>query len=517
MVRVKNYWKKLSRGWRWTLIIVAAIVVVFLVFRFIGNGNNAGQIIAVKRGDIIQKISVSGKVESAQKVDLAFEVGGTVRQITRQEGEKVKVGELIASLNTSELSVRLARQQAALEKAQLALATLIEPPKVADRLAAENEVAQKKEALVQAKNDGTEALTEVLVDLPTVLNEVKDLAPFGSGYLSDGDVRAAGDRARAYKIQAESSYWLAQNYYDQVVKDPKLEAVYQTTKLTAMALKDLYALISYLENQSGSATDSPELAADKATLSTYTDETNAHLAALLTASNGLDKAEREVTEAEEKLRDLLDGPTANDRVTKQLDVRQAELDIQDTQVQIAKQQIRAPFEGVVARNDLELGATVNAGDALVSLISENTYEVVSKVPEAEISKIKVGDPAQITFDAYPPEELQLAATVAAVNLAEVVVDGVATYKVTLKFSDQSDKIKSGMTANVEIIGASKENALVIPERSLWVKNGGYVVWLAQGKRSMEQSVIIGLRGSDGQVEIISGLVEGDKVVIGVSP
>jgi HlyD family secretion protein len=521
MSKIKNFWKGLSRGWRWAIIIFAIVIILFFVFRLIGGGNESGQTVTVTRKNIVQKVSVSGKVESAQKVELAFEVGGVVRQIARQEGDKVKAGDLIASLNTAELSVRLARQWAALEKARLALATLVEPPKAVDRLATENELAQDHEALAQAQDDSAQAVTETLVDLPTILNKLDDIVRSGSGYLSSNEIRFVGGRAEDYKKTAEASYWSAEKSYDQVKKNPDLKSIYQTTKLTATAINDLYALITYMEDQSDNAADSSDLVDDKATLDTYTDEINDHLAALLTASNDLEKTERDVIEAEEKLRDLLDGADTKDISTKQLDVRQAELDVQETQVQIAKQQIRAPFDGVVARNDLELGETVSAGSAMISMISENAYEVISRVPEAEISKIKVGDPARITFDAYPPEELQLAARVSAVNLAEVVVDGVATYKVTLQFATSSDsqsgtgKIKSGMTVNVEITGASKADVLVIPERALSFKDGSYVVRVVQDKTIAERSVIIGLRGSDGQAEIISGLAEGDSIVVGM--
>lgn len=511
-----NFWKRLSRPWRWALIVVAAVVVIVVAFRLFGNGNQSGEVALVTRGNIVQKVSVSGKVESAQKVELAFETGGTVRQIMKSEGANVEAGDLIASLNTAELAVRLARQQAALEKARLALATLVEPPTVTEKLAAEDEVSQSREALAAAEDDSDQALTEALVNLPTVLETVESLATAGNGYLSDNQIRYAGNRAQEYKERAEAAYWAARRSYDQAKKAPAVDAVYQADKLTAVALKELYALISYLDGENDSADDT-ELIADKATLSDYTAEINADLAALLAASNSLEQASRDLAEAEEKQRDLLDGADAKEVATKQLDVRQAELDVEDTRVQIAKQQIRAPFAGIVARNDLELGETVVVGDAQVSMISANDYEVVSKVPEAEIFKIEVADPAQITFDAYPPEELRLEARVSAVNPAEVVVDGVATYKVTLALLNQSDKVKSGMTANVEIIGASKPDALVVPERALLTKNGAYFVRVPVGQGAEERSVSVGLRGSDGQVEIISGLAEGERVLIGALP
>jgi len=69
-----------------------------------------------------------------------------------------------------------------------------------------------------------------------------------------------------------------------------------------------------------------------------------------------------------------------------------------------------------------------------------------------------------------------------------------------------------MTANVIVVTESKENVLTIPQRAIFEKDGKKFVRIVEGDNLKEIEIQVGLKGVQGEVEIISGLKEGDKVV-----
>ncbi|MDO8520699.1 MAG: hypothetical protein Q7S52_01155 [bacterium] len=79
-------------------------------------------------------------------------------------------------------------------------------------------------------------------------------------------------------------------------------------------------------------------------------------------------------------------------------------------------------------------------------------------------------------------------------------------------SENDERIRSGMTANIEIATDRRDGVLVIPSRSVTTNNGAKYVRTFENGIAIEKSVELGLRGSDGVVEVLSGLSEGEQVI-----
>ena len=104
-----------------------------------------------------------------------------------------------------------------------------------------------------------------------------------------------------------------------------------------------------------------------------------------------------------------------------------------------------------------------------------------------------------------------------VDPAETIKDGVPTYKTTLTFLARDSRIRSGMTANVDIETGVLHDAIVIPRGAVGTKNGTpYVSVLDQGN-VVERSVMTGPSPALGQVEILSGLSRGDIILLSPAP
>jgi multidrug efflux pump subunit AcrA (membrane-fusion protein) len=193
-------------------------------------------------------------------------------------------------------------------------------------------------------------------------------------------------------------------------------------------------------------------------------------------------------------------------------IKSYEASIQNIEAQIAKTVLRSPIDGVVTKQDAKAGEIATAGTALVSVISASRFEIEANVPEVDIAGVKSGNAADITLDAYGNDVI-FKAKVSSVDPAETVIEGVATYKVTLQFLEKDSRVKSGMTANIDILNQEKSDVFIIPQRLVVTRNGDKFVKLLEGETVKEIKVTTGLRSSDGNIEIIEGLKEGDKVVI----
>jgi RND family efflux transporter MFP subunit len=194
-------------------------------------------------------------------------------------------------------------------------------------------------------------------------------------------------------------------------------------------------------------------------------------------------------------------------------VRAAEADLNAAYAALTKTRIVAPFSGTVTTMDAKVGESVSGNTPEISLISTGTFEIESFVPEINVAAIAVNNEASVTLDAYG-EEVLFAASVASIDPAETIQDGVSTYRTLLKFSKADPRIKTGMTATVTITTQNRENVLSIPLGSVVKREGSsYVTVVMPNGTETERVVTLGDVSSEGNAEILSGLTAGDVIVL----
>ena len=205
------------------------------------------------------------------------------------------------------------------------------------------------------------------------------------------------------------------------------------------------------------------------------------------------------------------GAAPEEIAAQQAKLEQSGAAVVKIEVKIEKNKLFSPIFGIVTKQAAKLGELVASAITIVSLISENDFEIEANVAEADIAKIQVGNTAEVTLDAYG-RDVMFGAQVVEIAPAETIIEGVATYKVTLLFEKEDERIKPGMTANIDIVGASKRGVLVIPQRAVSRRGKDKVVRVVVAEEVREVKVKTGLRSSDGFIEIIEGLKEGDVVI-----
>jgi len=195
--------------------------------------------------------------------------------------------------------------------------------------------------------------------------------------------------------------------------------------------------------------------------------------------------------------------------------KQAEASLELVKKKIEDSIIKASIDGTIVKVDYEVGEQVIANKPFIAMLGNNSLEIEIDISEADIAKININNPVEITLDAFG-DEIKFSGIVYFVEPAETIIQDVTYYKVKIQFKDELiklDSVKPGMTANAIITTAQKDNVLIMPSRAVVEKNGGnkYVRVLINGQIN-EIPVEIGLRGDEGLVEVLSGVKEGDEVV-----
>lgn len=173
----------------------------------------------------------------------------------------------------------------------------------------------------------------------------------------------------------------------------------------------------------------------------------------------------------------------------------------------------APFAGTITDIGVETGEYATPGTGLITIQTLDQLEITADVPETDAFKLAAGQTATVTFEALPQQE-SWEATVTAIAPAARLIEGVPTYEVHLEIAMTDVDLKPGLTADVSVHADRQANALTAPRRALQEADGIYSVDIVgRDGATRRQEVTIGLTGSDGMVEIVSGLAEGDVIVL----
>ncbi len=531
------------------LIIVA--VFVGISFMLYGNGNNTTKkILTIERGDLRQVVEFSGIIAPQKRVELAFERSGKVMSATVGIGDTVARGDILASLNTSSIIVDIDQQEAILLSE---LATLdeikngtreeelnIERAKIKQR---EANVAEKRETLITTilSNYSTvntaiyktvdDIFNNSLSTLPTVKytssnrsleitieNERQRIGSMletwqeeSTALISSGERSVFANIVNAIRSSLTASV-LNFNSDDngvalEIYTDNSMEYLLRTRAF-------LQDVSSYTENllPLSSLTQS-EIDELQTAIATERSNVNTAITYLRTADENLISAETELEIGQSRLVLLEAGSTDEAIARQQAIVNSAQARIDSLWSQWQEFIIYAPVSGVVVQKNIEEGEMVSAGIHSFTLDTVGSYKIEAHISELDIIFLRDGMEAEITLDAYTPED-KWEATITQVDPADSMVRGERGYGVTLVFSEQDDRLKAGMTANALLDIILKEDVISIP--NAYIEKDGdtsFVYVLSIGGTVEKREVKIGKRTTLGDIEIASGLTEGEEIVI----
>ena len=182
--------------------------------------------------------------------------------------------------------------------------------------------------------------------------------------------------------------------------------------------------------------------------------------------------------------------------------------------QAASPIITAPMSGMITNLTYSPGMTISAsadsGQRIAVIKSEGTPIATFNISEIDVSKVKPGQKATIELDSITDKTFT--GKVLTVDRIGTVTSGVTNYPVVIKLDTETPEILPNMAATANIILETKDNVLLVPSSAIQRQGDQNVVRVMKGKKEQTVSVEIGLT-SDTQTEILSGLSEGDEVVV----
>lgn len=169
--------------------------------------------------------------------------------------------------------------------------------------------------------------------------------------------------------------------------------------------------------------------------------------------------------------------------------------------------IRAPFAGVLGFREVSKGAYIDAGDIITSLDDLNSIKVDFHLPERLLTHIHVGQQVTAFNSAYQDNEF-----IGKITALDSRIDSsTRNIKVRASINNKASKLRPGMLLNISVL-LQVENILQLPESSIIPIENNHYVFVVKEDKAVRKAIKIGRR-HPGVVEVISGLVVGEKVVV----
>lgn len=503
LLNARAFLKRRKKSFIFLFLLVAGVLIWF--FKFSGNDVENDFAVA-KIGSVVQEVSVTGRVKSAQSIDLAFEKNGKVAYVGVKSGDKVSAGRILIRLDDSEL---LAQEQR----------------EVANVSATESRLNQISSSANTVSGDASTVADSLSKALKLSIDVMIDFTDVQYKYFNNNTVPAlklAEQKSHILNLiyggqedfsRTEAWYFTALNSglkleVDQFQEDPNRIS---SDSLILSVREVLLTIKSALESMQS------ELAAGHTSFQVDIDKINSNIDVILA----------QIAEISSRKKNIIGEGYDIEIAKSQLEQAKASLAL--VRVQISKYRLVAPFSGVVANVDIKAGQIISPNEVVVSLIGRTKFQIEANISEADIAKISVGDSSKVTLDAYGDENV-FTAKVIHIDPAGRMIDGITIYKVTLEFDLGDDRILSGLTADIDILTDHKSDILYIPSRNVIYRDGKKYAKIVTGKdfkdsrfanlisvsekddqNIFEIEIETGLKGSDGGVEVISGLKEGDQL------
>lgn len=551
-------------------ITLAALIFTLAACAPGGGPNTAAtdQTVAVERGNIALAVSGNGTVKPARDIDMNFGTTGTIAEVLVEEGQQVKRGDVLARLVTVSLDQQITQAEANLKSAQAELADLKDGPSATDLRDAEAQLSSAQAQLSQQANGNalpsqisnaqaqlrsaqaelaalknpteadlskarltvsqaenslavtrasaakTKAVAQL--DLDSAANTLRNAqdslsTTFWNTHNADGTFKKAADesgyqndvdtynKALRSEQDAANGVATAQLTYDNAVTQEQLDIADATATL-ANAQAQLDALVK---------PSAKDLAAAQAKVASAVSSLNQ-----LTTGTGSDIAVAQSTV--EQRQSAIDALTADPTTTKlaaaEATIAQAEASLGQAKLDRANAELIAPFDGIVAAVNVKAGQSSNSASPVIYLIDNSSFHVDVQISESDLGKIKLDQAAAVDIDALQGQTLQGKVSYIAPNAT--ADQDVTTYLTRVLLDDTTQPLRAGLSAAVDLVGASAENVLIVPSSAIVQTDSGPQVYKQNGEGpSILVPVAIGLVG-DTYTEVTSGVNEGDMVLLG---
>lgn len=467
---LKGIWARKGQKKVW----IPAVVIIIALLMSLGGGNKdtGTYIYIVQPREFVQEVELTGKVIAAKNVDMGFETSGRVSKVNVKVGDRVKKGQVLASLANGDYTSALQKNYALAASESARLKDIQSGSKQGEIGLSANELENAKRELAL----NTQSLGDQLRDIYTKADDAirfkvdnsfrnpRSVNPEFMYSVDQNPTLQASLSSQRLKIGEMLTAWSKNTSIS------NLAQIRQYITATQNFINDANTAISTVSERV-SATDSTyaDISAKKTDIASARTVFASAVSSLNQAEISYNNSVNGLTLAEQRLSVKTTG-TNTDLDIQRANLQSAQAGVQSAQAMIAKTIIRAPFDGVITKVDIKEGEISSPNTPILGLLNDGEYQVETYVSENDVAKLAVGQTAKVSLDAYG-RDVFFTATIISVDPAETLKDGVSTYRTKLQFADKDERIKSGMTANISIETDRRPDVLIIPQSGLFLERG----------------------------------------------
>ncbi len=512
--------EKHNKKWIFILIVFLIVFSLFAGVAYFKKEKLNADFIIVKKSDLIQEVSATGSIKPENEVDLSFEKNGKVSSVNIDIGDKVYSGQILMRLNSDDLKANLLRTSANLAEEEAKLSKLKAGTRIEEinvqKVKVENAgivlSGAKKDVLNKLRNAYSKSDDAIRNKVDQLFINPRSTNPKLGVVISNNQLEISVESGRLEMEQILTSW---ENDLNLLTIDSDLLSFVTISDNNLSQVRNFLDSMAFVVNTLTESASISQTTIDgyRASVWTARSNTNTAIVNVATAQEKLHTAQSALTLSQNELTLKEASATEEEIALQRARVLSSDASVQDVLANIAKTIIYSPISGIVTKVDVKVGEIISANTPLISVISDNNFEIEADIAEADIAKIKIDDTARVTLDAYG-DDIVFEAVVVSIDPSETVIEGVPTYKTKFKILSSENNIKSGMTANINILTNKKTNIITVPARVVKVIDGTKIVRVLNDDGSIEErSVETGLRGSSGRIEILKGIKEGEKVII----
>ncbi|BAY18680.1 secretion protein HlyD [Anabaenopsis circularis NIES-21] len=461
---------KVYHPFRWLIGLIATGAVVVgvttttnIVNRSAGEQDITQLTVPVEAKNVTLKITASGKVVPIQSVNISPKNPGVLAELYVEQGDRVEQNQIIARMDVGDLQAQILQYRANLAQSQAQLDEALAGTRPQEITQAKARLSQAQAQLAQARAG----------------NRPQEIAQ------TQAQVDAAQARVNYTAEQVKRYQYL---YQQGAEKKQLLDQAVSEDKSAKANLEEARRRLSLM--QSGSRSEEIEM------------------------------KEAAVTEARAALVLLQDGTRKEEIAQRQAAVKAAQAQLAAADVKIQETVIRAPFAGIITQKYANIGAFVTPTTSASSDASATSssivavakgLEVLAKIPEADIGRVKPGQEVEIVADAYPDQVFK--GRVRLIAPEAVLEQGVTSFQVRVALDTGTDKLRSGLNLDLTFLGDRVSNTLVLPTVAIVTEKGKTGVLVPDAKNQPQfREVTTGAQIQD-QTQVLSGVEVGDRVFV----
>ncbi|MBC8142296.1 MAG: efflux RND transporter periplasmic adaptor subunit, partial [Armatimonadetes bacterium] len=531
-----------------TAVVLTAGAGAWMVSRTAAKPEVTYRTITVERGDLQKTVSATGQVQPLTTVDIKSRAGGEVKKLAVEVGTIVAPGQLIARIDPTD-SLTAFNQAEADVSAGKARITQAQQTEQLQRLTAVTAIAQAEAGVEAARSRYVQAVANAKVQPSLTDAAIKQArASLLSAQESLKQVKTGGDpqaRAEAKTSLATAEANLA-NAQLQVKRQESLIAkgfVSQSTVDAARTQRDIAEAQANAARVRANTTGGVQRSVIAAAEARVADaraallSTEAQRVQIGLRNGDVDNARAALLQAEANRDTALAnraqvGIRAADIQSAKAQIARSNAQLTNAQVQLNSTTIRSPRGGVILQKYVEEGTIITSGQSftsegtsIVQIGDLSRIFVDAGVDEADIAELNVGQKVNVKLDAF--EDEPFAGRVRRIDPRGRTDQNVTTILTQVEIIKPTKAMRPGLNAECEFIVAEAKDVLTVPTRAVRNKKGKKIVLVltpvaakkgakpteggGETGTTTEREVETGLEAGD-QVEIKSGLKEGDKVV-----